>query len=315
MKQQYLLLSLLYVGFLSAKETITTDVPLVTKKELAQAKEYPKKIEKKASPKKIKKETKLVNKIAIIVYTDSDPIIITLHDIKRKSLDGREQTQLEVLLNRLMYYEALEFYHLPIPEDMVTRHIASIKEAHGLSEDQIENLFQKEGYSFEEGKDQLRMSYAIQQLIQQLVMSRLIVTEDEIQAYHKKYPEKEPATFRIKKGFVKKGDLKENQLKTLVEDGEHQEDVQWGPSYWLEEDEIADAKKFITKMQPGQIKLLEVDGGYEVIQLIKRKKAHTRTLEERRRDISDALRLPKQEKLLKEFQDELLKKYEIVYYD
>jgi len=313
MKQQYLLFSFLCVGLLSAEQAVKTDVqptqaPKSAKKTVA------KKVEKKTPPKSVKKELELVNKIAIIIYTDAEPIIITLHDITRKSLDGRVRTEKEVLLDRLMYYEALEFYHLPIPEDMVDKHIASIKEAYGLSEDQIEELFQKEGYSFEEGKDELRMSYVIQQLIQQLIMSRLMVTEEEIQQYHKKNPSKEPAAFRIKKGFVKKGDLTQMQLDALIQDGQHQEDVQWGPAYWLEEDEIADAKRFITKMQPGQMKLLKTDDGHEVIQLIKRKKAHSKTLEERRRDISDALRLPKQIKLLKEFQDELLKKYEIVYY-
>lgn len=258
------------------------------------------------------KKQELVNKIVFIVYTDTKPIIITQLDIGRKSLDGRVRTKQEVLLERILFYEATEAYKMPAPDDMVDKHLASIKEAHGISEDEIAHLFAKEGYTLQEGKQQLLMSYAIQNLVQQMIASRLVVTEKEIQAFYKEHPIKEPATFRIKKGIVKKDDMTKQQIKELQEDGLHQESVEWTYPYTLDGDEIAESKQFIKTMQPGQIRVIEHPEEYEVIMLIKRKQERVKTLDESRREIAEMIKMPKYEKMVKEFEQSVLKKYEIV---
>lgn len=260
-----------------------------------------------------KKTLKTVNKIAIIVYVnDGPPLLITQLDLERKSLDGRTRTKEEVLLERLLYHEATVSYRLPIPDDQVDKHLASIKELHGVSEEQIAELFMKEGYTFEEGKEQLRMSHAIQNLTYQFITSRLVVTEKEIQAFHEAHPEKEPASFKVKKGKIAKTEMTENEIDELVQDGLHQERVEWIHPYWIEERELSEAKKFITQMQPGQIKVIPGQDGYEVIMLLKRKKERIKSLDERRRDIADQIRMPKYQKMLEEFHKSVLEKYEIV---
>ncbi len=270
-------------------------------------------VNKKASKKEPQKpKLKTVNKIMIIIYTDDQPIIITKLDLDRRSLDGRSRTEKEVLLERLLYHEAINVYRLPVPEDLVDKHIASIKEAHGIGEDQIAMLFEREGYTFEEGKEQLRMSYAIQHLIQQLIINRLVVTEKEIQEFHKAYPAREPASFRIKKGTIQKDEITQKELKELVEDGLYEERVTWSHPYWIDEDEIADSKRFIITMKPGQIRWIRAGDKYEIITLLKRKKARVKTLDERRREIADQIKMPKYEKLLKELHESVLNKYEIV---
>lgn len=306
-----LLLSVSFFGPLCAKQEVkkaSTEVASLAKKSVKNT------IEKKAEkPKKQKKAPlKTVNKIAIIVYTDDEPIVITMHDITRKTLDGRKQTKDEVLMDRLIFYEATHTFRMPIPEDRVEKHLLSIKEYHGISEDDIKVLFKREGYSFEEGKEQLRISYTIQTLLQSLIGSRLVVTEKEIKDYYDKHPIKVPATFRIKKAEFSADDMTPEEIKELEQKGEYQERLVWGTSYTLEKDEIADSKKFITKMKPGAIKVVKTDDGYEAIKLIKWQEARTLTLDESRHQIADILRGPKYEQMLDEFKQSLLDKYEIV---
>jgi parvulin-like peptidyl-prolyl isomerase len=258
-------------------------------------------------------ELKTVNKIAFVIYTDTEPIIITQLDLDRKSLDGRTRTSDEVLLERILYYEATVAYRIPVPDDLVDKHIASIKEAHGLSEGQIADLFKKEGYTFEEGKEQLRISYAIQHLEQQFIAGRLVVTEKEIQEFYDKHPIKEPAAVRIKKGILKKDELTEKEFDQLVNNGLHQQRIEWGNPYWLQEHEIADSKKFIMTMEPGTLKVIPSPDGYEVITVLKRTQERNKTLDECRKEIADQIRFPKYQKMLHEFHTSVLGKYEIVH--
>ena len=53
--------------------------------------------------------------------------------------------------------------------------------------------------------------------------------------------------------------------------------------------------------------------GYEVIQLVKKRLKRTRTFEESYKEIVDILQRPLFEKLVKEYEQELDKKYEVEY--
>src|SRR5574343_1586541 len=73
------------------------------KKEIVVGTAVDKKVTVNAIPEKKEKKVKqpdlkTVNKIVCVVYTDTDPIIITQLDVERKSLDGRVRTQDEIIL-------------------------------------------------------------------------------------------------------------------------------------------------------------------------------------------------------------------------
>ena len=118
---------------------------------------------KKEEPKKQPKET--VNKIAVVIYTDDEPIMITKHSLDCKTLDGRVRSRDELVMEKLMCHEALNYYKIPITDDMVDKHLASLKEMHGIGDAEIKKLFKEAGYTYEEGRAQLRSSYAIQSLM------------------------------------------------------------------------------------------------------------------------------------------------------
>ncbi len=253
-----------------------------------------------------------VNKIALMVYTDEDPIIITQHEINRKSLDGRARTKDEVLFEFVAHHEATELYKMPAEDERVDKHLASIRELHGVTDEQIKQLFREQGYSFEEGKEALRRSYAIEDLLHRLINDRLMVPEKDIVAFYEKNPVVTPAEFRVKKGFIQHDAFTQEERTALQEDGLYQERVEWRDPYWITLDEIADSKKFIADMKPGEIRILPVDGGYEIVTLLKRKKEQIKSLKERRREITDELKFPQQCEMRATFEKELLAKYEVV---
>ena len=258
-------------------------------------------------------EKATVNKIAIVVYTDDEPIMITQHSLNCKTLDGRMRTRHELLMEKLMCYEALNYYKMPITDEMVDKHLASLKEMHGIGDAQIKQLFKEAGYTYEEGREQLRASYAIQSLMGQLVDGRVVVAEEDVKAFYDKNPLKEQASFRIQTAFIKEGDLTSFQMQDLVEDGLYKDLVVWDSPYSLDIDEIAESKKYIISMKPGEIKSEKVKDGYQVVMLVKRKKERVKPFEECRSDIIAMLRVQSRKDRFASYEKELLGKYDIVY--
>ena len=253
-----------------------------------------------------------VNAIATTVYGPSSSFFITDLDYKRKTLDGQQRTRKELVSERLMYDKCTNFFHMPPAWSRVDRHIESLKYMHGLSDVQIEDLFKQSGYSLQDGKIELARSYTISDFSQQYISNKLIVTESDIVAYYKKHPEVVPDSYYIKKGFIAKKQATEEQMKEMEQNGEYQDLVNWDVSYWIARDELSDQKKFITDMKPGQIKVIAQKEEYEVIQLVKRKHKHTRTLEERRAAITHELSSKNYQQLYDEFQKALFKEYTVV---
>ena len=298
MKKKLLLSSLIITGAL-----VYAEAPVISQK----------KVEVKEKQKKTVRT--VINKIVATIYTFDEPIIITLLDITRKSLDGRTRTLDDLIDELLMYYEALEVYRMNVSEDQVERHLASIREQNGIDNKEIEVLFAKEGYTFEEGKEELRRSYAIQQLLHELIVKHLTVTEKEARAYYKNNPTYDVAEYRVKKGFIVREAITDKELKSIVEDGLNEDDVEWSDAYWLKESELADHVQFITSMRPGETSKPEkVEGGYSVVKLIKRRKSRKRSFEESFADISNILRAPKYDQMMSDYKKKLREKYEIVEY-
>jgi len=258
----------------------------------------------------------VINRIDIVAYTDSDsPIIITAQESDRKALDGQKKSQKEVLYDRLKFYDATEYYKISGYQEDAEKHLKAIKAEHNLDDGQLHSIFKESGYTLEEGRKELEMTYAIRRLMQELVVNRVIPTEKEIKEYYEKNPVHVAASYKVKKGTVKKSILSQEQIKDITTTGKHKEEIVWGASYWINEDELAEHKKFITKMSVQSIALSEMgDDEYEFVQLLKTKPARIKTLEERYNEIVQILRYPKYEKYMKEYEEELLKKYDVVYY-
>jgi hypothetical protein len=261
-----------------------------------------------------KKDFKSVDNVAVVIYTETDPIILTRSDFVRPSINGVKQKKREVILSHIMDYEAINVYKTPISDEAVTKYIGSLKEHHNLDDARLKSMFNAAGYSYEEGVDELRRMLTIDALLGFKIKSRLVVPEDEVRAYYKKHAQVEPASFKIKKGFLSESTLTEEERTQLQKIGKHSEQVDWLTPYWINEDELAESRKFIAKMQEGEIAPLEkVGNGYEVTKLVQLKKSKKRSFEESYKEISEKMKAPLFQKMLSEYHDDLLKKYEVVY--
>ena len=272
-----------------------------------------------------------VNKIAVLIYnnlpsqTSADnkefekapDVVITTLDAARPSIDGRKRTQEELVMDNLMYCEAVYFYRMIIPEDAVDKYINSIKEQHHLSDEQLRRMFKEVGYTYDEGRFQLSMGQSIDSLINFKIRSRLVVLEKDVREYYDAHPEYEEMAYRIKKGFIPDTLFSEDQIKNLTEEMLDNPGIRWSTSYWLSEDEMTEKRKDILReMKEGAYSEPEREtGGYEIVRLLTIKPRALKSFEDRYREISILLQEPQYYRLFDELKKELLEKYEVVYFN
>jgi hypothetical protein len=287
--------------------------------------------ENPASQKEERRPQQLVNQIAVLIYTNvpsqsgsdskefekAPDVVLTQLDVERRSIDGRKRTVEELVMDQLMYCEAIYFYRMVVPEDAVDKYINSIKEQHHLSDDQLRMMFKEVGYTYEEGRHQLAMGQAIDSLLNFKIRSRLVVLEKDVRDYYDAHPAYEEASYKIKKGFIPEGIFTEEELKNCTDEMMKNPAIQWSTSYWLLEDEITDERKEMLRgMAQGSYSPVETaTGGYEIIRLLNVKPRALKSFEDRYREISSILQEPHYYQLLDELKKELLEKYEVVYFN
>ena len=265
--------------------------------------------------KKASSALETINYIEAKVFTDTSPLIFTHSDLNRLSINGEKQTADDIIMFAIMDYVATQIYKIPVPEEAINKYMLDLKKQHGLTDAQIKLMFSGAGYTYEEGVKQLQMHRTVDSLLHLKIGSRLVVTKQEIEDYYYAHPEKVHAMYRVQKGFIEVSVFTEDEITQKMKLGKLEKHIDWLEPYWLAEDEILESRRFITKMYEGELKWVETDDGKHMFfKMIKINPAHTKTLEERYKEIADILRAPLFEKMLAEYKKELLETYEVVKY-
>lgn len=254
-----------------------------------------------------------VDSVAVVIYTDMDPLVLTKSELNRLSINGQKQDPKEVVLQRIMEYEALHVYHIPVSDSAVENYITSLQEQYHITREQLQEMFKNAGYSYQEGLAEFKRMLLIDALLNFKIKSRLVITEQDVRDYYNNHVQLEPAAYRIQKGFLGQDVLSDQKREALKKDGSYSSSVEWLTPYWLQDDEISDTRAFIKKLKLHQIILEKVSNGYEVIKLVKKRDAKKRSFEESYKEIVELLKQPLFDTLLQEYKNELHKKYPVVY--
>jgi len=261
----------------------------------------------------------LVDTIVVTIYGDEGVQIITKSDLERLSIDGQERTKEDIILERLMFLDAQKM-HMVQGDEAVDAYLNNIQREHNMSKDQLEYLFANSGYSFEEAREQLRILYAVNSIIDFKIRSRLIVPEQDVVAYYKGHPVKLQPTYQIQRSFVSlpvdqaEQEAFKKEIEQWCQTGKGDVAPIWDEPFWIEKGDIAEGKKFITTMHVGSCAVSgETAEGIELFKLVGKKEEREQSIEERYREITDILRRPKFEELLADYKKQLRESASIVY--
>ncbi len=260
----------------------------------------------------------VLDEIIVTVYGPERTRVICRSEVERLSIDGRKRTMEDVVFEELLFQETLR-YKVPMDDSVIDKYIASLRREHNLSLDDIKGIFKNSGYSYEEGREQLRLMYAANSMLEHKVAARLIVPRDDIIKYYNEHPEHKEAKFELEIAFVPlEADVSvEKQQKELAEKIKRGSThlFEWRDPVWLKDSEIASAISFVKNMKAGDISAPQlVKGGFEVYRLKEHKAEHLVSLEKRYKAIEDELRAPRYNQLLAEYRVQVFKDATIVEY-
>lgn len=270
-----------------------------------------------------------VDSIKAVIYSEGDSEIITASEVSRPSVAGQMRTLDDIIFEYLVFLDAKR-HKIMTDDASVDRYLAAIQKEHNLKPEQLKQIFSQAGYSFEEGKAQLKMIQATNAMLDFKIRSNLIVPRRQIRDYFDSHPELEEAAYQLQTGFIahQPGQNK-NQEREAVEafakavsgstvtgdahDATAGFDVKWSNDFWVNKSDIAADQRFIYTMQPGQVVLAqETPDGYIMYRLKAHKEERLRSFDDRYVEIADILRKPRYEELLKEYREYLYKNAAIV---
>ena len=262
----------------------------------------------------------LVDKIQAVVFAQDGTKIITQSETNRTSLDGRVRT-LEDLVNEMLMILDAQKFKMVADDQMIDRHLAAVQRENNLSLEDLKQIFKASGYTFEEGREQFGMISVINQLLDFKIRSRLIVPEKDVVAYYNAHPQEIDAQYEVEYAVIPydhalNKDEQLQELEHLLKTKSFEKHISWQAPYWIEENELAEDKKFITQLAVGQVsKPTQGSEGFELFRLKAKKERHNKSLDDRYREISEFLRKPRYEQLLNEYKEQLRANSAVLYLD
>jgi len=261
----------------------------------------------------------LIDTIKVVVFGDDRTDLITELDCMRPSLDGQKRSLEDLILEDLIFQDAVRYKMLPT-EESITRHLMSVQREHNLSLDDIKNIFGTAGYSFDEGKEKFGVMSAVGQMLDFKIRSRLIVPEKDIESYYKEHPVYTDETYELANALIKREedqslDEMRAEIEQFMQTGDSSLQVTWSEPFWVKADEISPNRQFIKGMITDQIAIAaEIDDGIEIIKLMNKQERRLLTLEERYHDVADTLRQPKYEEMFNNYRKELFGNASLIYF-
>lgn len=255
----------------------------------------------------------LEDEILAVIYYPKGKVVITRSDIK-PGLDGSERTLKDIVIEMLMVCDKIMLHGED--EGDIERYLVQLQKQHGLGRTALENMFSQLGYSYEEGREELRRKHMIDSIIDFRVRQdkRMLVSPQEVQAEFEKNPLYSPMTFVLQQAFIPFDDMSEVQIKQAIADGTIINRVAWEDPFDITEDDLSEDKLFIKTATVGSIVEQESDDdGIEITRLIERKDKQIVPFEVRSSQIELELRKERYYKILKEYQEKLLQDGHIVF--
>jgi len=261
----------------------------------------------------VQAEKFVIDRIEAVIFGAEETTVVTKSDVDRMSLDGNFRVLDEVIFEQLTFQEAKKF-KIKMDENAINRYLENIQRENNLSHNELRAMFSSAGYTYEEGRAQLGIMFAVNSVMDFKIRSRLIVQEKDVVAYYNAHPVYQEASYQFKKTVIpfdpqmdRKQQIK--KIEDQIRAGKAVPGARWGPTFWINEAEkvdVAEDKQFIFRMRPGTIsRPREVAQGFEMFAMVKARPRRLVPLDDRYREISEALRRPRYEQLLADFKKEL----------
>lgn len=256
-------------------------------------------------------EFQVLDEILVVIYGKEAVGIVTKSDIDRPGLNGEQRTLDDLIFENLVFLDA-KAHGISVTDDEVDRYLDTIQRDNNLTQENLEQIFAASGYTYEEGKDLFKRMQTVSMMLDFKVRSKLMVRRKDVQKYYDEHPEYQEAEYCISRAVIK--DKTVAEVQECIENHSCADEITWSASFWIQEAEIAEDKRFITTLKPGEIKIIsQAVGPVELYKLLEKKERRLRDIDERFHEITRTLQRPYYEQLMQEYKDSLYNQMTISY--
>lgn len=260
----------------------------------------------------------LVDKIDCVVCGPerNTPMVDT--DVTHKGdLNGQKIPMQQKIQNEIICQQIVA-EKIPMDPSAADKYIDSVKKQNNLTDSDLADMFEGVGMIFTEGLASLNEQYSHEMFMHHKFKSQVIATDDDIKEYYDEHPMYNEGWCNIQLAYVdcdeSTKETAKKQLDMLVDGTLAPEDVtvEWSSPMQVSLKDIADDKRFIFEMKPGQIVIRENGNTFELYKLIDKQESTLRPLEECRSAIVDKLNRKQLEGMLSEYNQEVRKFIDII---
>ncbi|MCF7799665.1 hypothetical protein K9L05_04075 [Candidatus Babeliales bacterium] len=229
---------------------------------------------------------------------------------KPRLAKGGQAYELQEAITEELFFQKAAERKLLTTESEIEKQIVSLKIQNGMADvtdQEFEEQLKKEGFSLNEYKYQMAKLLAIEKFKQAEFNERVVVTNQQIDEYHKNNPEYAQAEYKLKICV-----LSDDQLDI---NGEiiKKDNLKWEDLGWVKKKDLSKNLLFVCDMNNDEVsKPVKIKTDYQIIKLEDKKEEHLRTLDERRTEIERLLQDKKKEKFEKELVKDLESKSSII---
>jgi parvulin-like peptidyl-prolyl isomerase len=241
----------------------------------------------------------------IIVLINGTRILKSDVEKPRISRDGGKYSLEELIQEELLVQRAVDRHMLPSEAD-IERQVVAFKLQNGLgnlTNNDFEEELKKFGFTLKEYKLQIGRLIASENIKRMEVTDKIVITSQEVETYYNSNEERTP-----EEHYLKMIPVTIDADKTVKMDKAETVDLNW-----VKKEDLDPRFEFVLKMKKGEIsETVTVNDRDYVIDITDKKESRIKTLDERYEEIEKNLIKRKQEKLIKRFEEDLLKNSTII---
>lgn len=244
--------------------------------------------------------------------------VVAASDIKRRGFDGVAHDAKGVALEIIKDQHAEEL-GASISDEDVDKYLRAMSEGAEVSKESLISMAKDFGYDvIDEFYKDLKRLYRSNSIMDQEVRSFLAVSEQEAKEYWEKHPTYKEGLYYLQTAHVPfRDDMKKREHKKALEHPEKSTkigSIAWGSPFDVGYAELAEDKQFIKKMKIDEVFAMEVSDGFDLYKLKNNIKPQLISFEEQRKSIIEKLRTEKFDKVFNQYNDDILKTAEVIYY-
>lgn len=265
----------------------------------------------------IRAELYLLDKIECVVCgpEKNTPLTNTDESYKR-DMNGQLIPMHQLIQNDVVSQQIIAD-KIPVDPTAADKYIESLKKQNNLTDSDLADMFEGIGRTYAEGVALLNEQYFHEMFMHYKFKSQQIATDEDVQKFYDEHPMYSDGQVEIQLAYVDFDDENKEKLQAEVHKiikGETSESlkVQWSSPLVVSLKDIADDKRFIFDMNPGEMVSYEGPGTFELYKLLDKKEPKMKTLEELRSTIVEKLTRKKLETMLEDYNQEVRKFIDII---